>query len=65
MDNSSLTITAIKQDPDKEIDDDFEVMATGESQDERWNTSFRREVRRQYREVLNDVHSKLGQEESS
>ena len=45
----------IKADPDEE---DFEVMATGESQDERWSTSFRRDIRRQQREILNDVHSK-------
>lgn len=37
---------------------DIDVMATGESQDERWSTSYRREIRRQQREILNDVHSK-------
>ena len=35
-----------------------DVMEEGESNDERWSTSFRREIRRQQREVLNDVHSK-------
>ena len=37
---------------------DPDVMETGESQDKRWSTSYRREIRRQQREILNDVHSK-------
>ena len=55
--DNSISSSQIKPDPDE--DDDWEVMATGESQDERWLTSYRREIRRQYREVLNDVHSKI------
>ena len=35
-----------------------DVMETGETEDPRWAASYRREIRRQQRDILNDVHSK-------